>query len=262
MEIKTPVREVNKNLVRQRFKRSLTTYRKNAFVQQGMTLKLIDHLLATKEIDYSNVLEIGMGTGFLTEQLIDKCVVNKLYANDLVEDCERTYVEICNKFNQTNAKFLSGDIENIRLPEKITLAISSSTFQWLSNIELFLSKLNRALSEGAHIAFTTFGESNLFEINEIVNFKLNYTSFEELNKLISRDFDILYKKREEEVIYFDSAIDILRHLKLTGVNALSQRRWTKRNIDEFETEYIKRFKTHKGLRLTYNPLYFIAKKKN
>ena len=59
----------DKNLIRQRFQKSLKTYCSNAAVQIIMAQKLTDMLGRNK---FSSVFEVGCGAGILTEKIKEK----------------------------------------------------------------------------------------------------------------------------------------------------------------------------------------------
>ena len=61
---------MNKDLIKKRFSKNLKTYNENAKVQKRMAEKLIQ---LCKKNNYKKILEIGCGTGFLTE-----CICAKL----------------------------------------------------------------------------------------------------------------------------------------------------------------------------------------
>ena len=75
--------KIDKELVAQRFFRSLDTYEDNAIVQREMADTLIMMLSNTGNTSYSNCLEIGAGTGMLSRSLINHCL---LYTSDAADD--------------------------------------------------------------------------------------------------------------------------------------------------------------------------------
>ncbi len=61
----------DKNLIKQRFKRSLSTYNEQAQVQLEMSLSIIYNLKELFGDNFFTILEIGSGTGILTQKIID-----------------------------------------------------------------------------------------------------------------------------------------------------------------------------------------------
>ena len=112
------------------------------------------------------------------------------------------------------------------------------------------------------MAFSTFGENNLHEIRETTGEGLSYISAKDIVEHLSKNYDILHIEETIMEQYFDDPKQVLRHLKKTGVTGISNQRWTPRILLNFCHEYKTNYSTPKGVKLTYHPIYVIAKKKN
>ncbi len=229
---------IDKELVKKRFSKSLNTYEDNAFVQKEMGAKLLQ-LLERK--DFNSIFEIGCATGLLTKQIKENLNYNSLTANDIVAEAQ-SYVE------DIATDFICEDIEKINFDKKYDLIISNACLQWCNDINSTINKLLFALNDNGVLAFTLFGEDNLKEIKNLFNFQ---------NKVC-----VSAKIFKEETIklYFDSPIDVLRHIKLTGVNAVQEHKFTKSSLKEFEENYKNLYSENGKVYLTYNPIYLIIKK--
>ena len=97
------------------------------------------------------------------------------------------------------------------------------------------------------MAFSVFGKDNLEEINSILNIGLNYPNLENF-------YGIKLFPLPPEVLWFNSPKEVLKHLKLTGVNAITQGIWTKTKLKNFDCEYRKLFGKDGRVRLTYKPV--------
>jgi len=234
---------INKQLVKTRFQKHLETYSKNSIVQKEMANKLIN-LLPVK--NFQSVLELGCGSGILTQKLTDKITFENYTAVDIVENCK----EYISKIN-TNIKFIQSDIENIDFERKYDLIISNATLQWIDNIEDFINKLKNHLTPNGVLIFSTFSINNFKEISAITNVGLKYYSETEIKKMLSPK----YIEENTIEIEFSSPIDVLRHLKLTGVNSITPQHWTKSDLRNFENKYIQLCPNK--IKLTYNPMYII-----
>ena len=122
-------------------------------------------------------------------------------------------------------------------------------FQWIDNLPKFIEKLKNCLTPKGVLLFSTFGTDNLLEISKLTGAGLKYKTVQELNSLLKPQ-EIFEDRIELE---FDTPKDVLKHLKYTGVNAISNNHWTKSDLKEFENGY----KTicANGIKLTYNPIY-------
>ena len=111
------------------------------------------------------------------------------------------------------------------------------------------------------MAFSTFGPRNMTELRPFAPHGLNYLSREELFSCLSSDFEVLCFEEQVDKLYFPEAIDVLRHLKKTGVNAgHSGRNWTKGTLQQFTRCYEKDLLKN-SFPLTYHPFYLICRKR-
>ncbi len=235
----------NKTLLAKRFAKSLETYNDNAKVQRIMANKLLTYLDCSK---YNKILEIGCGTGLLTELCVNKLKFQKYTANDIVPECKNYITQIL-----PQTEFLAGDIEECinKLDENYDLIISNAAFQWLNKFYPTVKLLVSKLTTNGILLFSTFGDRNFKEIFQITHKKLPYYSKDTLCNILSEFKPII--EEETCVLNFQTAHDILKHLKLTGVNAIEPVSWTKSDIVKFEKEYQKTCPT--APTLTYNPIY-------
>ena len=122
---------MNKDLIQKRFAKNLDTYNNNARIQKKMAARLLSFL---DRKDFNDILEIGCGTGFLTQLVNDNFNFKTYTANDIVESCEKYVKEINPKIN-----FIPADIEKAveNSDKKYDLIISNAAFQWVENLESF-----------------------------------------------------------------------------------------------------------------------------
>ena len=226
---------MNEMLLKKRFQKSIVSYNENAFIQKSMAETLVN-ILPGK--DYDAILEIGCGSGFLTYQCSQKLNYKHYTANDIVAECGN----IITKFDK-NIQFLSGNIEKVELEStKYNLIISNAVFQWLDNPFAVIENLQAHLSNGGILAFSSFGCKNFYEIKELLGIGLNYFEYE--NKI----------KEDFIEVEFDSITALLKHIKQTGVNAVTNYTFTRGGLQQLEKEYIKLFGK---IKLTYNPVYVV-----
>lgn len=243
---------LNKDLIRQRFSRNIRTYNENAKIQKQMAQKLVT-LLDNKS--YDNILEIGCGTGILTELVSQKLIYKRYIANDIVPECEY-YISGINK----DIQFIQSDMYDYinSVDEYYDLIISNAAFQWIENFETFIKKLMASLKPNGILLFTTFGKENYREIYHVLGKTLHYYSVKELTELF-KDYD---RELDEEIRIsaFGTPLDVLKHIKYTGVNALHNEKWTKKDLKNFEAGY-NNFCSNRPT-LTYNPIYVKLQNKN
>ncbi len=235
----------NKLLVKRRFSNSIKTYEDNAFIQKQMAAKLVDIL---PDKNYKNIFETGAGTGILTKELIKNIEFKEYTYNDIIPDAKRYIDKII-----PDAEFIEGDIEEISLNKNYDLIISNASLQWCSDIYKTISNLTEHLTKDGIIAFSVFGCENLKEIKEFFNIDNQYLDVDILNK----KYNVIKYLSEETRVYFDKPIDIIKHFKLTGVNAVKEVKLTKSKLKEFEEKYTEKYTLCNKIYLTYNPVYII-----
>lgn len=235
---------MNKELIRARFAKNLKNYNDNAKIQMRMAEKLSNLVKNTK---VKNILEIGCGTGFLTKIVNNRICFESYTAIDIVPECKDFIKEI-----NSEIKFLVEDIESFIInnkDERFDLIISNATLQWTNNFEKTVKYLQKMLTSNGELVFSTFGEENFREIYHILGTSLEYYSIRELATL----FPEAIIEPEIHIMSFESPKDVLRHLQLTGVNAIEERSWTKKDLMRFENGY-NNLCPQRTI-LTYNPVY-------
>ncbi len=251
--------KVDKKLVEKRFSRGLPTYSRAASIQPEMARGLLAGLLrATGSDHFPRILEIGAGSGILTDLLEKQLVRDRLVLLDIVPECEKYHQR------RPDTEFLAGDAETVDLNGPYDLILSNAAFQWFHDLRTFFPKLRNSLRPNGILAFTTFGPENLRELRELTGNALPYRTLDDLTELL-RDpggFDILDASERIEAVPFKDPLSILRHMKQTGVTAPVRKQplWTPGRLANFEREYRARFSTPDGkVRLTYHPITVIAK---
>ena len=239
---------INKILVKKRFQKSLNTYDENAIVQKQMAEKLISLLPRNK---YNCIFEVGCATGILTHKIKKKINFEFYSANDIVED-SKPFIDKIIPGNQ----FIYGDIEEIKLTSNYDLIISNACLQWCSKPNKTISNLIKHLNNKGVLAISIFGDSNLCEITNILDINnKDYLMSDIKNEL--KKYNVINYLEENIELFFNTPKDILKHLKLTGVNSVSDIHFTKSTLKEFEDKYRILYKRDKGYILTYNPVYII-----
>lgn len=225
-------------------------YDENAFVQRITAEKLVSSLSQKK---FDKILEIGCGTGILTKQIEQNLVFQKYFANDIVEKSKNYIDGIISKNT-----FVCGNAQKIKLPHKVDLIISNAVFQWFENLDKVLEYYSSLLKIDGIIAFSTFSPENFLEIREVTGLTLNYKNIDELKEIVEKNFEIIHIEKFAYKMNFSTPLQILAHMKNTGVNSLTEKHWGIKNVKEFCDKYREKFPE---LSLTYAPIIVVAKKK-
>lgn len=255
---------MNKEVIKKRFSRSISTYDKQAQVQLQIAERLCEKASEILTDKCDKVLEIGCGTGFLTRRILDKIKIKNYYLNDLVDNLEIRLDPITNQnFTETKFSYLEGDAEMIDFPLNMSAILSASTVQWFDDFDGFLTKVDNSLSAEGYFLFNSFGPDNLYEIKQLIGIGLCCPSMSELVQSIDSKLELLEYWEETHYQYFNSPIDVLRHLQETGVNASTTPfKWNKTSLQNFEERYINNYSHGGKVKLSWQVYYFVAKKMN
>lgn len=258
----------DKSFMAGRFARAVRSYDDNASVQRECAVRMADMLLPFWNAyssgqrpacggRFGKVLELGCGSGVLTRMLLDKINPEILYINDICCEYETVLEDV---LTLECVNFIGGDAEKTEFPSRLDMIVSCSAVQWFHDLPAFFDKAAGLLSPGGLLAVSTFAPGNLYEISELEGPMLEYCTLDTLKNLASGKFGILASAEDESVLHFDSARSVLMHMKDTGVTGVRKEFWTKSRFVSFEERYNERFRTDKGLSLTYRPVWLLASK--
>ncbi len=242
---------INKSLVKLRFEKSLKTYDENALIQKLMAKKLVSML---KKKRYNSVFEAGCSTGILTREVKNNIEFENYHANDIVEKSNEYFKSII-----PEGIFYNGDIEEINIQGHYDLIISNACLQWCSDIKSTADKLYSSLNEGGTLAISVFGSENLKEIKKIFDISNGIPSTKEFIQDLS-EYNFINIKEDINELLFDTPLDVLKHLKYTGVNAIQNYTLTKSKLKHFEEQYNNLYSRDGKVYLTYNPIYIVLEK--
>ncbi|ABY69507.1 biotin synthesis protein [Actinobacillus pleuropneumoniae serovar 3 str. JL03] len=254
--------ELDKPLIAQRFAAHITEYDEHAIAQQQINRQLVNLLAQTNKQCFRRVLEIGCGTGDLTQHLMREYQVEHLAVNDLsnvYQDC------VVQKIDENRPlisfKFIAGDAEHLAFDGQFDLISSASAVQWFEQPQTFVSQAAKLLQPNGVLLFNSFTTENLAEIRELTGVGLTYPSPADWHFWLSKDFTQLQIMQRQIRLTFASPLAVLQHLRKTGVTAISTQTWTRKKLMEFSEQYQAQFSCEQGVYLTYAPIFILGVKK-
>ncbi|NRB19055.1 MAG: methyltransferase domain-containing protein [Rhodobacteraceae bacterium] len=256
--------DLNQNRVRQSFRRGLASYHQHARAQAEIAAALVQALRQQGAPEwFDNVLEFGCGTGHLTRPLLQSFDIHHLTLNDLVAEAAPGLGALT-KDRADRTHFTFGPIETVPLPSELDLITSASTVQWISDMPALMARLSARLSPGGWLALSGFGSAQFHQLRDLGSSAAapSYVDAPDWPALLPRDMELLHVAQEPIEMLFDGAIDLLRHLRNTGVNAQAEQRWSRGRLTEFEDSYRSQFGHDGKLPLTYDPVWMIARKRH
>ncbi|EOH8434651.1 malonyl-ACP O-methyltransferase BioC, partial [Campylobacter jejuni] len=216
-------------------------YEKHAKVQDFMGLKLCEILKNLRISHFEKVFEFGCGRGELSKKLQNFITFDEYLKNDILDFKENSSILIFD-MNEIAKQDLS--------KEKFDLIVSNATLQWL-DLKRIIPSLRDMLNQNGILLLSTFAEQNLKEIKQSTGFGLNYFSLNELEQIFKVYFNEVKITQELIKLSFDNALDVFRHLKLSGVNSLGFYPLNKGFLKEFEEKFQNK--------LTYHPVFILCK---
>ena len=217
--------QINPKLIKNQFEKNIDTYNKNASVQKLMAEKLVTETAKIKG-EFDNILELGSGAGLLTKEIVKTIKFKKYFANDLVEKSQ-TYV----KDIIPDTVFYCGNAQKIKPSAKMDLIISNAMFQWFKTIDA--DNYKNLLNSGGIFAFSSFSPENFKEIRELTGLSLDYRTIDELTLIFEKNFEILHVEEFIHTLKFSTPLELLAHMKNTGVNSLTAQHWTFKEVKDF-----------------------------
>jgi len=245
--------QVNPKILKQKFEKSMPKYNENAIVQKEMAQILMDNLIKAFGVDYSNVLELGCGTGVLTSLILEKLNYKRLACNDIIKKSSQYLNDL-----GVECEFIDGNSSRIKPSFSSNLIVSNAMFQWYSSLEEPLEHFSRLLDKDGVLAFSTFSKNNFKEIKTALGISLNYLSVDDICNALEKNFNVISVYEYENVLEFTNPLEMLAHLKNTGVNSLNKEKMSFHDVKEF----CEKISNADGVcSLTYNPLIIIAQKR-
>jgi malonyl-CoA O-methyltransferase len=209
---------LNINKISRNFSNKAQEYESGATMQKNVAKKLLSYTLEKLNSEPLQILELGCGTGFLTEELIKHYPKAQIIAIDIAPNMLGVAKD---KFaSNKNISFLQSDIRDIeKIDGKFDLIISGLSFQWLEDeLPSIIRKIKTKLTSNGNIIFSTLLNKTFEELQTAFNkSKSEYPG----PKLYQRDelLNLLSPKDWIEEFYYENyktPMEFLKQIKSTG----------------------------------------------
>lgn len=209
------------------FDKAADSYDECAFIQHKVADGLIASLIPWKEaVPPGPILEVGCGTGFVTEKLINQFSDREILVTDasekMLEKCRENLKHTGKDLSKITFQVLNADEYESGDDESYGLIISGSTPHWFKDTALGLQNLSEALNPGG-IMLCSFPGNHSFPnwYENCLELGLPHTANplpdveEVVVKLSMGPMQIDYYEND---LYkeFESSLDFFRNLKKTG----------------------------------------------
>ncbi|WP_162463303.1 malonyl-ACP O-methyltransferase BioC [Paenibacillus psychroresistens] len=267
---------LNKKLVRQHFDRHAAEYDLYAVVQRKMAnqlMKLIQQSAPQKQ--FQRILEIGCGTGLLTEMLQQQWGSALITAVDISpEMIKQTKLKLGEQVSKI--RFIAADAEELVSTDLLhgdyDLIISNATFQWFQQpAETIKSLLAKMQSPNGLFAFSTFGSRTFYELHDsfraaesLLNLKPTshgqafHTEefWSSLFSNISLSSSTFNWQQEEQTVFHPNVRDFLTSIKRVGAGNATQSSGQalqlRQLFKQMEAYYSQHYSSINGIKATYD----------
>ena len=215
----------DKQAIADAFGKAAKHYDQSAAFQRQVGHYLMAKLPALNIAD-SQVLDLGCGTGYFSQQLVQRGM--KVCAADLSSQMLDQAKRRCGE----GVTYVEGDAECLPLPDdQFDFAFTSLALQWCDDLSVPLRELRRVVKPGGHIVFSTLAEGSLHELSYAWK---QVDQYQHVNQFLSQKAIKLALAQAgcTEVdleflpitMYYRSAVDLMKDLKGIGATHIHQGR--------------------------------------
>jgi malonyl-CoA O-methyltransferase len=223
--------------------------------------------------DCESVLEIGCGTGCLSELLASKFRTAEFCFNDISPNMIKITGEkikaVCNK-----AVFIECNIEHLNIEKHFDLIISNAVFQWIRDFDKLLKKLYNMLNSSGILAFTLFLDGTFYELDnafkktyndENISYNkhiLDFHSGNEIKKTAERNkFKLISYEEHDHTLYYSNPVEFLKSVKKIGAAGIHEKKVTYKIMRKMLANYNKLYMNKENkIPSTYRTLYCVLQK--
>jgi malonyl-CoA O-methyltransferase len=234
----------NRQHVRRHFSKAAERY-DEAAVLQKLTAQELDQRLDLIKLEVNNLVDLGAGTGFLTEKLHARYPNARLCAIDLSDamlqrarqrlNHQAWWLKIKALFTPKKLHFMQADAYSLPLADgSQDLVITNFMLQWCDDLDAVLAEIRRVLRPEGLLMLSSLGPDTLKELRQAWVEVEGDAGHDRLNQfvdmhdlgdaLIRAGFGQPVMDVEHYTLTYDQPIGVLRDLKAIGAtNAHNQR---------------------------------------
>ncbi len=251
--------ELEKQRIRYCFNRAKHTYDQHCQTQSKVGETLINCLQQYKK-NFNHILDLGCGTGLVTQNLAAALQYKEFMAIDIAEHL----LKIADvRLRNWGVKVCLADFDRTPCGEnKFDLVFSNMALQWSLNIENSLQEINRIMQPNGYLICSlpikgTFQEmkNRLYQLSGEEYFNDFFDLHELSDKITNAGYALLEQKVDCHATNFSSFFEMLYSIKHVGANYKKQ----KINGIKLQRKFLTQIE-QKNIALTYKIALIIAKK--
>lgn len=257
-----PVPVIDKQQVARAFSRAAHAYEAAAGLQREVSARVLEHV---PPVLSGTVIDLGCGTGFVTEGLLARCAEHaRVIALDLAPGMVQ---HVAARFPGTGC--VCADMERLPFaPASADALLSSLALQWVGDPARCFAEWRGVLKPGSPLVFSTFLPGTLYELEaawRVIDGAVHVNRFVALEVLLQALELAGFTSVEAEVVtcvrYYRDLRELANELKAIGAHNMNpgrpagltgRQRW-----QQLQAAYEAR-RTARGLPATYEVLYVSA----
>ena len=207
--------------VRRTFNSASDKYNDNAFLQNEIAKRLSEKLKVIS-INPENIIDLGSGTGFLSDKTADIFPNASLFCVDFAQQSLKN--------NSQNLKVCADAYELPFASNSVDFVVSNLMIQWCPDLKTLFNECFRVLKPHGLILFTTFGPETLQELKRswsVVDNEAHVNDFIDMHdigdQMLQSGFQSPIMEMEKITLTYEKVIDLMHDLKGIGAQSVENR---------------------------------------
>ncbi len=246
---------LDKNITKMHFERAAESYDGAAILQREIAKRMGQRLDYIKQ-QPKRVLDVGCGTGYITEDLLKRYPKADVIAVDIAHSMSCKTQQLGSWLRKP--KVICADAETLPLTEdSIDFVISSLMLQWSNDLNKVFTGFHHVLAPNGLLLFSTFGPETLTEIRQSwseVDNRPHTSNFADMHEigdaLLQAGFQDPVTDMEMITMTYANVRQLMRDIKQIGASNTDSNRskglMGKNKLKAFESAY-EQFKTEEGV---------------
>ncbi len=244
--------------IQRSFSKASQTYDKKASMPRAIGQELLEII---PDLDPRKILDVGTGTGWMIEQMIDKFPQSEIYGVDFAKGMIDQI-----KKKDLKCQAIVADARNLPFDHNMfDLIVSNATYQWIEDLEPAFLNAFQVLKEQGVFVFSCFSEGTYRELftclEKSLNGRLNgeplpiqkLPSEENLLKVLKVcGFKQIKSRQVSYTKEYEDMFDLLHWLKSIGANRLKRDFFVGKNaLKRANRFYKEEFKSGSGVKASF-----------
>jgi len=255
---------LDKRQIKRSFAKASKSYDGMASLQRQVGRDLIKQVSLPEQ---ANVLDLGCGTGFFTQQLIEKVGIKNIVALDLALPM---LLQTRARLGEHHISLVCADAESLPfVDESVDSVVSNLALQWCMGLDDLFVDIRSTLKREGRFIFSSFGASALYElkaawakVDDYRHVNEFYSASEVNEKLQQAGFHKIQIVTKTYISQYPDVLNLMRELKGIGAHNVSHQRnkqlTSKRQLQALISAYPK--EVHGGIKASFEIIYVQAVK--